>query len=166
MSADAISFSMRARSLGLERSALTLFLLRLNSGKKPAPEPISVRVLSPPGGSTLITSAPRSPRIMPQVGPITMWVNSTTRIPVSGRRGAPPRGVLRRRTADFATFFSFAERAPAGRRVEGRLGAVRDFFFLAGIRLLALVRLIFLLLLFRRLGGSTGGIEADIDHVG
>src|SRR5262245_14401795 len=99
MSAEAISFSTRARSFGLERSALTLFLLRLNSGKKPAPEPISVRVLSPPGGSTLITSAPKSPRIMPQVGPITMWVNSTTRIPLSGRRAPLPvdlRGVLAR----------------------------------------------------------------------
>src|ERR1044072_9023133 len=85
MSADAISFSMRARSFGSARSAVTLFLLRLNSGKKPAPEPISKRVLSPPGGSTLITSAPRSPRIMPQVGPITMWVNSTTLTPLSGR---------------------------------------------------------------------------------
>src|ERR1700752_2632551 len=76
---------MRARSFGSERSALKLFLLRLNSGKKPAPDPINVRVLSPPGGSTLTTSAPRSPRIMPQVGPITMCVNSTTRTPLSGR---------------------------------------------------------------------------------
>jgi hypothetical protein len=25
---------------------------------------------------------------MPQVGPITMWVNSTTRMPLSGRRAA------------------------------------------------------------------------------
>src|SRR5262245_1566124 len=87
MSADAISFSIRARSFGFERSAVTLFLLRLNSEKKPAPEPIRRRVLSPPGGSTLITSAPRSPRINPQVGPITIWVNSTTRMPESGRRG-------------------------------------------------------------------------------
>src|ERR1051325_2407315 len=85
MSADATSFSTRARSFGSERSALTLFLLRLNSGKKPAPDPISVRVLSPPGGSILMTSAPRSPRIMPQVGPITMCENSITRMPDSGR---------------------------------------------------------------------------------
>src|SRR5258708_32784510 len=91
ISADAISFSMRARSFGSARSAVTLFLLRLNSEKKPAPEPISLRVLSPPGGSTLITSAPRSPRLMPQVGPMTVWVNSTTRIPVGGRRGGSDR---------------------------------------------------------------------------
>src|SRR5689334_25323998 len=61
-----------------------LFLLRLNMGKKPAPEPSSLRVLSPATGSTLITSAPRSASTMPQVGPITMWVNSTTRTPSYG----------------------------------------------------------------------------------
>ena len=49
--------------------------------------PPRLRVLSPPGGSTLITSAPSCARIMPQVGPITMWVISTTRTPVSGRFG-------------------------------------------------------------------------------
>ena len=61
-----------------------LFLLRLKIGKKPAPEPSSRRVLSPSSGSTLMTSAPRSASTMPQVGPITMWVNSTTRMPASG----------------------------------------------------------------------------------
>src|SRR5205823_7803082 len=61
-----------------------LFLLRLNIGKKPAPAPSSRRVLSPWIGSTLITSAPRSASTIPQVGPITMWVNSTTRRPASG----------------------------------------------------------------------------------
>jgi hypothetical protein len=58
-----------------------LFLLRLKVGKKPEPEPSSRRVLSPSMGSTLITSAPRSASSMPQVGPMTMWVNSTTRMP-------------------------------------------------------------------------------------
>src|SRR5438045_3305952 len=71
--------------------------------KKPAPDPIRLRVLSPPGGSTLITSAPRSPRIMPQVGPITMWENSTTRMPVSGRRDC--RDVLVFPCADLAGDF-------------------------------------------------------------
>ncbi len=46
--------------------------------------PPSARVLSPCGGSTLITSAPSWARIMPQVGPITMWVISMTRTPASG----------------------------------------------------------------------------------
>jgi hypothetical protein len=58
-----------------------LFLLRLNIGKNPEPEPISLRVLSPARGSILMTSAPRSASSMPQVGPITMCVNSTTRMP-------------------------------------------------------------------------------------
>src|SRR5690349_5875728 len=61
-----------------------LFLLRLNIGKKPAPAPTRRRVFSPPSGSTLITSAPMSASTMPQVGPITMWVNSPTRRPCSG----------------------------------------------------------------------------------
>src|SRR3569832_99421 len=61
-----------------------LFLLRLMSGKKPAPAPSRRRVFSPPTGSTLITSAPMSASTMPHVGPMTMWVNSTTRRPFSG----------------------------------------------------------------------------------
>src|SRR5690606_4700349 len=68
------------------RSSTMLFLFRLNIGKKPAPDPNSLRVESPPGGSTLITSAPKSANNMPQVGPITIWVNSTTRMPSYGRR--------------------------------------------------------------------------------
>ena len=51
-------------------------------GKSTEPAPSSRRVPSPSTGSTLITSAPRSARIMPQVGPMTMWVNSTTRSPL------------------------------------------------------------------------------------
>ena len=58
-----------------------LFLLRLNIGKKPAPAPSRRRVWSPSIGSILITSAPRSASTMPQVGPITMCVNSMTRRP-------------------------------------------------------------------------------------
>src|SRR6476620_9717166 len=70
---------------GLRRSSAMLFLLRLNIGKKPAPAPSRWRVRSPSIGSTLITSAPRSASTMPQVGPMTMWVNSTTRSPFRGR---------------------------------------------------------------------------------
>ena len=66
---------------GFFRSSAMLFLLRLKVGKKPAPEPSRRRVASPSIGSILITSAPRSASTMPQVGPITMWVNSTTRMP-------------------------------------------------------------------------------------
>ena len=83
-SADAIRRSTASSPLGSSRPTAMLFLLRLNMRKNPAPVPISRRVLSPERGSTLITSAPRSPRIMPQVGPITMCENSTTRTPPSG----------------------------------------------------------------------------------
>src|SRR5918996_4670957 len=66
------------------RSTAKLFLLRLNTGKNPAPAASSRRVLSPSRGSTLITSAPRSASTSPQDGPITMCANSTTRTPSSG----------------------------------------------------------------------------------
>src|SRR6266852_2230141 len=69
---------------GRARSIARLFLLRLNTGKKPAPAASSRRVLSPASGSTLITSAPRSASTRPQDGPITMCANSTTRTPSSG----------------------------------------------------------------------------------
>src|ERR1700748_2273485 len=75
---------MVSRSSGLARSSMTLRLPRLNSGKNAVPMPPSERVLSPAGGSTLITSAPSWARIMPQVGPITMWVISMTLTPSSG----------------------------------------------------------------------------------
>src|SRR5437868_567709 len=84
MSAVAIRRSAASTPSGFLRSSAMLFLLRLKVGKKPAPEPSRRRVLSPSIGSTLITSAPRSPSSMPQVGPITMWVNSTTRTPAYG----------------------------------------------------------------------------------
>src|SRR5437016_10028167 len=69
---------------GRARSTARLFLLRLNTGKKPAPAASSRRVLSPRSGSTLTTSAPRSASTRPQEGPITMCANSTTRTPSSG----------------------------------------------------------------------------------
>src|SRR6202042_1899479 len=75
---------MVSRSSALERSSTTLFLPRLNSGKNDIPMPPRLRVLSPAGGSTLMTSAPSCARIMPQVGPITMWVISMTLTPARG----------------------------------------------------------------------------------
>src|SRR2546421_6329336 len=44
----------------------------------------SWRVVSPSGGSTLMTSAPRSPSCCAAQGPSTTVVQSTTRTPVSG----------------------------------------------------------------------------------
>src|SRR5882672_823253 len=69
---------------GRDRSIARLFLLRLNTGKKPAPAASRRRVLSPASGSTLMTSAPRSASTSPQDGPITMCANSTTLTPSSG----------------------------------------------------------------------------------
>ena len=60
-------------------------MLRLKVGKKPMAGPVRRRVLSPAGaGSIFTTSAPRSARIMPQLGPMTMWLNSRTRMPARG----------------------------------------------------------------------------------
>ncbi|MNC92640.1 hypothetical protein D3C83_91020 [compost metagenome] len=67
----AISFSTASRPCADFKSIAMLFLLRLYVGKKPAPEATSFRVWSPSSGSTLMTSAPRSARIKPQVGPMT-----------------------------------------------------------------------------------------------
>ena len=44
-------------------------------------------MLSPSGGSTLITSAPMSAMIWVQYGPITIAVRSTTGTPASGPLG-------------------------------------------------------------------------------
>src|SRR4051812_17137257 len=49
------------------------------------------RATSPVGGSTLITSAPRSASSIVQNGPDSTWVRSTTRSPASGPVTAPPR---------------------------------------------------------------------------
>src|SRR6267378_1589264 len=77
------SRSTRSRPSGCLRSTAKLFLLRLKTGKKPAPACSRRRVLSPSSGSTLITSAPRSASSSPHEGPITMCANSTTRTPSS-----------------------------------------------------------------------------------
>src|SRR5574343_379425 len=90
-----LKFSITTSAVAHKRTAVSappgscrwmrmLFLLRLNIGKKPPPAPGKWRVRSPSGGSTLITSAPRSASTRPQAGPMTMWLNSTTRRPSSG----------------------------------------------------------------------------------
>src|SRR3954469_15527098 len=85
VSTSAVLSSLRTSALpsGCARSIARLFLLRLKTGKNPAPAASRRRVLSPASGSTLITSAPRSASISPQDGPITMCANSTTRTPSS-----------------------------------------------------------------------------------
>src|SRR5690554_709141 len=61
------------------------FLPRLKSGNMGRPIPVKYLVLSPAGGSTLMTSAPRKPRNMPHEGPMIMWLISTTRKPSRGK---------------------------------------------------------------------------------
>src|SRR5262245_43242722 len=58
----------------------------------------SCRVVSPSGGSILMTSAPRSPRVWAARGPRTTVVESRTRIPVSGPDMAALYGNERRAT--------------------------------------------------------------------
>src|SRR5215813_7085694 len=52
-------------------------------GLSPPLPPAMLRVVSPPGGSTLTTSAPRSPSSMAQKGPAITCVASSTRRPAS-----------------------------------------------------------------------------------
>src|SRR5215469_10665836 len=70
------------------RSSTTDRLLRLlfrNDAVNPARRLLPARVASPPSGaSTLITSAPWSPRIIVASGPATFDVRSTTRYPCNG----------------------------------------------------------------------------------
>src|SRR5262249_50383280 len=88
-------------------------------------------------------SAPRSPRIMPQVGPITMWVNSTTRTPASGRVRAFTAARLR----------LLALSADRGLGFQGiQASAWVLFFFVLG-------RLV------RGLGAEAVGIETDINDI-
>ena len=87
-SADSSSRSLERRPSSVLRSTATERFPRL-SGMKYRPTPgatgITYRYASPAGGSTLITSAPRSARSTPQSGPATYCAYSTTRTPSRGR---------------------------------------------------------------------------------
>src|ERR1700757_235782 len=93
MNTSAVSTSPRSACVPASvcRSSTTLRLPRLtltNTPLMPGAGPTEMyRVLSPCGGSTLITSAPMSAMICVQYGPITIAVRSTTRTPVSGPLG-------------------------------------------------------------------------------
>src|SRR6476660_4740871 len=75
------------------RSSTTLRLPRFTFTKTPlipgAGPTEMKRVLSPSGGSILITSAPMSAMICVQYGPITIAVRSTTTTPASGPLAIP-----------------------------------------------------------------------------
>src|SRR5262245_27542042 len=84
---------------GWRRSRVTQRLLRLmlfHIRPMPSRRSPQVRMGSPdPGGSTLKTSAPSSPRAVPTMGPAASEADSTTRMPSRGRApsatGAPGR---------------------------------------------------------------------------
>src|SRR5262245_17611435 len=67
--------STRLRLLRLSATKLTLSPLRIGG---------VARLMSPPGGSTLITSAPMSASSVPASGPAIKFASSMTRIPASG----------------------------------------------------------------------------------
>src|SRR5215831_4893683 len=90
----------RARSAASARSRMTLRRPRSQTAY-PATLP---RQGSPPGGSTLITSAPLSASSMPAIGPAIPLVRSTTRIPFKACAIVPlavrRRAISRRRSLD------------------------------------------------------------------
>src|SRR5215467_612957 len=78
------SRATRARPASFLRSTARLRLFRwiiANGRERPVPSPMRARMGSPPSGSTLITSAPRSERIVVQYGPARAAVTSSTRTP-------------------------------------------------------------------------------------
>src|SRR5262245_1866134 len=83
-----MSFFKIACPSGAFMLRVRLFLLRLTERKYVASPPANgghPRVSSPlPGSSTLMTSAPMSPRIIEQNGPASTRVRSSTRTPASG----------------------------------------------------------------------------------
>ena len=72
---------------GCLRSSTRLRLLRLSAVKLTL-SPLRIggvaRLMSPPGGSTLTTSAPMSASSVPHSGPAMKFASSMTRIPASG----------------------------------------------------------------------------------
>src|SRR5215469_1563021 len=98
-SAPGLKFSTRTSDLAISslnnslpravfRLSVRLRLLALNSRKKrlslSGRSRMLRRAMSPPlGSSSLITSAPRKPRICAQAGPAWLWVMSITRMPDS-----------------------------------------------------------------------------------
>src|SRR6476660_9546468 len=87
-SASRMSALIAVLPSSVRKSNTTLRLPRFTFTKTPlipGAGPTEIyRVLSPSGGSILITSAPMSAMIWVQYGPITIAVRSTTRTPTSG----------------------------------------------------------------------------------
>src|SRR5215470_5740601 len=86
-SARATSGARRSRSPLALRSSIRLVLPRLSAAKAtlcPSTCGECVRIISPPGGSILITSAPASASINVASGPGSSEVKSSTTMPASG----------------------------------------------------------------------------------
>src|SRR5262245_65604783 len=75
MASACLRSSTSERLLRLSATKLTLSLLRIGG---------VARLMSPPGGSTLTTSAPMSASSVPASGPAMKFASSMTRIPASG----------------------------------------------------------------------------------
>ena len=83
----AASLRITSWACGLLRSSTRLRLLRFSAVKLTL-SPFRIggvaRLMSPPGGSTLTTSAPMSANSVPHSGPAMKFANSMTRMPASG----------------------------------------------------------------------------------
>src|SRR5215210_2487210 len=84
VAASRFSASSAAGSLRLRTIERLLRLLLRKFAENPPRRLPPARVWSPSGGSTLITSAPWSPRIIVASGPDTFEVRSTMRYPCNG----------------------------------------------------------------------------------
>ena len=124
-----------ARPSSVSRSSTTDRLLRLTARKYTASSPANGgpqrRVSSPvPGRSTLITSAPRSARIIVASGPARIRVRSRTRTPASGRASGGGAVMPARRRGRVVTH-------AAGRRLEN---AAKPSWASAVVRCAAMAR--------------------------
>src|SRR2546428_66567 len=118
-SETAASRRARSRPRGSFRSRSRLRLPRMSVPERPPRRSPKSRL---PRGSTLITWAPRSPRMRVVTGPPTTQVESTTRTPSSGRirrgpRPCAPRGAVPQRAGARA---GDAEAAAPGERALAR----------------------------------------------
>src|SRR5262245_22178090 len=84
------TISRPALSFKFTHMPFLLRLTRMNRADSPSVKGPTARSQSPPGGSTLVTAAPRSPSITEHSGPATPCETSITLIPVSAKAIRPP----------------------------------------------------------------------------
>src|SRR6478736_7460403 len=122
MSAPASSFSMTPRPASVRRSSWILRFPRLYATKFGLYcPPRKLRKGSPCGGSTLITSAPRSASIRPVSGAVITVLSSTTRTPFKTSVTATPSLLsLFRRLRPHARIFLVGERLQGRHHFAGK----------------------------------------------